>query len=666
MEMPKRLSKTRSPSLPNRPAPHVLEERSIAAFKIAKPDRWIFREKHEDYGIDGEVEIFDQNGYTTGVVFLVQMKSTLRASAATNSVRLKVRTLNYFRQLTLPVLIVRWVQSSNQLGYLWAHSLDPSTEQLRRASFGIPLTAFKDWTNGAAGEIEASIQQMRVVEKGMISPPFEIEVSSTLSPSRESLLVQAISSVKETLEVARIPISLTLGKNAGAIVKLSVSDSEIRVGIGGRGGAVLDLKDSDWADIKTSMAPETLIGLTVVALSTMRQDQAAIQLATSFLPLLARLPIPEALVKIAQLFIRNHRISEALQLSRGPMGEHPGFVMPLTSMLMQYRRYSSDAETRELVAWYKEKVELVDGAQKGILHYNIANVLLNKSLYREAFHHFCLAAKTDGSYKQRDYFYRELGACLFELGRYRYAITAYEKALALGLKQDIRHLLADCHFHAGNYIEAKHLLHAYLGEHPEQVVNWVLKLYVATYFVDHLGLRKQSRLRAKRTRSEIELEAIPTLEEAFDRCKPQIERDALDAVVWFNLGVWASRHDKFEFAEMAFLIAGMSNRRDPEAWGNALLVGMNARAPSLRIAAIVQMGYRINGEELVRFVREQLLTQKHSSVAVALDEVFKEAERQHKVERTQEQAVIRLLSKGGYKTFQVGGKSRQLDKGRST
>ena len=47
--------------MPKRPKQHQVEDLSVVAFRKTLPRQWIYREKDKDYGIDGEVEIFDEN-----------------------------------------------------------------------------------------------------------------------------------------------------------------------------------------------------------------------------------------------------------------------------------------------------------------------------------------------------------------------------------------------------------------------------------------------------------------------------------------------------------------------------------------------------------------------------------------------------------------------------
>lgn len=62
--------------MPKRPAKHQIEDQSRARFRLLLPEAWVFRDITPDYGIDGEVEIFDDTGKSTGLSFLVQLKAS--------------------------------------------------------------------------------------------------------------------------------------------------------------------------------------------------------------------------------------------------------------------------------------------------------------------------------------------------------------------------------------------------------------------------------------------------------------------------------------------------------------------------------------------------------------------------------------------------------------
>jgi Domain of unknown function (DUF4365) len=80
------------------------------------------RHADPDYGIDGQVEVFDENNKATGLMFLIQLKATdaLDLSNAL-SVQFRLDTLAYYRKLDLPVMIVLWSAALRQV--FWQYSL---------------------------------------------------------------------------------------------------------------------------------------------------------------------------------------------------------------------------------------------------------------------------------------------------------------------------------------------------------------------------------------------------------------------------------------------------------------------------------------------------------------------------------------------------------------
>ena len=64
------------------------------------PSQWVFRDKEKDYGIDGEVEIFDANERATGLVYWVQLKATQsKKEAIIKSIDLSIESIKYYRRL---------------------------------------------------------------------------------------------------------------------------------------------------------------------------------------------------------------------------------------------------------------------------------------------------------------------------------------------------------------------------------------------------------------------------------------------------------------------------------------------------------------------------------------------------------------------------------------
>jgi hypothetical protein len=106
--------------MPKRPKEHQFETESRRAFELSLPASWVYRDINPDYGVDGIVEIFSRNGRATGLLFLVQLKSSGDISArAPFRIYLKMHSYVYYKTLVLPVLLVVFHKSTNRLFAKW-------------------------------------------------------------------------------------------------------------------------------------------------------------------------------------------------------------------------------------------------------------------------------------------------------------------------------------------------------------------------------------------------------------------------------------------------------------------------------------------------------------------------------------------------------------------
>ena len=108
--------------MPIRPRSHILEKLSISRFADALPDGWVYRIKTPDYGIDGEVEIFDERGRSTGLSFNVQLRATDDANRA-DRVKLELDELDYYQSLDLPTAVVRYGSPNNSIFWEWGANI---------------------------------------------------------------------------------------------------------------------------------------------------------------------------------------------------------------------------------------------------------------------------------------------------------------------------------------------------------------------------------------------------------------------------------------------------------------------------------------------------------------------------------------------------------------
>ena len=121
-----------------RPVQHEIDTAARRQFEQSLAATWTARLQPDDYGIDYDVEIFEEH-QTTGVIFKVQLKGTrapsLSVDGKTAVIRLKLRTLQYLcNQIAAPVVVVL-ADVTNRRTTWYAPQLDRRLkERLRSAA----------------------------------------------------------------------------------------------------------------------------------------------------------------------------------------------------------------------------------------------------------------------------------------------------------------------------------------------------------------------------------------------------------------------------------------------------------------------------------------------------------------------------------------------------
>ena len=106
-----------------RPIQHIIETRSRKAFEDLVPVEWVCRPLSPDYGIDYNIEIFE-NGLSTGKSFNVQLKGTDQKTIDDKvRVKVKVATLEYFGKQPLPTMFVVYSTKTERFWAVWINNL---------------------------------------------------------------------------------------------------------------------------------------------------------------------------------------------------------------------------------------------------------------------------------------------------------------------------------------------------------------------------------------------------------------------------------------------------------------------------------------------------------------------------------------------------------------
>ncbi len=613
--------------MPSRPRSHQIEAESKRQFASILPSRWVFREANPDYGIDGQIEVFDGNNKATGLMFLAQLKGTdephLNDALA---IHFKLDTLAYYRKLDLPVMIVLFHAPTQQFFWKWAHEVDTYYAERGQEYITVRMSTDAVWRAETLSVIEKDLTEFREVRSPSIHFPQTFSVISaedgfhgTPRAALEAALIEAAMDVSDLVRLS--------SKNPpGAHPAIVIDNTKFVVNLSGLTSLTFHT-ESYPAEFVTTKLPHDILTSVALVLGRAGHYNLAAQIACRHLDKSSLLGTPEIFFQVLRAIAKGRRLTDGLRLAEVLLKPE---TLPLAQMLivpalMRGGAPLSASENEYLRYLMKQIIERleVDGRkeQAATAHYNLGNHLRAQRgpHDRAALRHYRLAARCDPLYCQRHYFWREVGGILFGLGRFAFSARAYDKAIRLGGEKECMALRADASMFAGRYAEAHQLFREYVhGNVDTEDAEWHLKSFALDEIIKSLGLENQNRdqASARRLASVVALsprDAEVSLNEA-------LRFDALCALAWFNFAVNAHAQRKPDDALLGFILAGLIGRTDPEAWANALLLSLRPEKYSL-LVAVALVGYKINGQRFFDALRK-LTEQQHQGFPSAKTKGF--------------------------------------------
>lgn len=571
------------------------------------------RKADPDYGIDEQVEIFDKDGSATGLLFLVQLKGTdSKDEKQALSVPIPVETLRYYRRLDLPVMIVSYQAASGKLYWRWVHEFDEHGQTGKKTvTFTIPEE--NKWNSEAPQNVRNDLESFREFKSARVKWPIEFELifeETTLSDTPAVVVESALrQAFKPLAELIRLRTDFPLGAHP----TLRISSKKTVANLAGLNSVTVHLRQPYEPRDVTAVLPYDAMLAIAILFDRLGHTDAAAQILSECLDRSGFRLEPKWFLGCVGVFVRARRISDALSLAQrflSKAGEQWLGEVLLVPVLMRDQPLNAAEEQFYL---YLIKL-IIDRAEQaghlalaGTAHYNLGNYLRSKGPphQKAAFRHYRLAAKKDPGYRKRAYFWMEAGGVLFGLGRYSQAAKAYGKASDIDPKRvAVRALTADALMFAGKYKSALAEFEEYLRQESSAEPEWYLKALALEGLMKFLGIDEQKR--QPEAASELADVKGVAAEREQEMLLDALRADALCPLAWFNLGAEWNQQGRQENAFLAFLLAGLVNAYDPEAWTNAISLGLSSRDNSGLMSAVLTVAYYKNGEEIIGAIHRAL------------------------------------------------------------
>lgn len=626
---------------------HVLEDLSVTALRTALPELWIVHEYRRDYGIDLQIEIFGQDGNTTGLRVYGQLKATDK-SETDDVLCLDRDHFEYWSSHTDSVLLLRFFAATNTLKWCWMHDLE---WRLKPSAVSVNVAPYLElWQKEISS---ASIEELARLRRQVLGRPLSFPATISVRNASGGMdgSLELAGSIAERLP--RSSFEVFGATESLCHFDVLLENRKLRIGHAGLAGFVVTCEHDDSAEHIADVA------VLLIFLISCRYDRNAVArtIATHSSAILLRVASSEILPSFIDGLVYSLGIDQAIPMvfSKLEFQEDPVvWLIVHAAGLRASKRYGQlDLWIKQLQDWAERPPNLGMAASAA---YNAANCLANAMRFQEALPYYRLAGERDSTYLDRDYYWAEVGAAEFETDHAIAAVAAYRKAYEISHSPAEQWRLGDALFHCGFYESAYQAIASAiagdesLGSYPRLVMlvceELLGKWGIKEQNVKPVGDETQRALMAERKVST-EQQVVKTL-------RPYLEICAIDPLLSFNAGHLANLSNQQQIASYRYLTCALRNRGDTEAWSRAIASAVRAKQPDI-LALTIDTAYFYRGEELINSVLKSFVPPEGVSKEAA-DQFQREliAMIRSTKKEGEESAVIRVHGPSQTRQFVVG------------
>ncbi len=614
--------------MPKRPKQHRLEDNSRKKFQEVLPEMWVYRDKDKDYGIDAEIELFDNDENAQGLVFWVQLKATDSKEKSTIlSIDLEIDTLKYYKSLEIPVLLVRYSSYENSIYTKWVNNIDLYFSKKEAKTFRLKFNDIDKFDAQTSTKIEYYLKQIKNLKSGKFGFPLTMELSivkGRINDFSKSVLSAQIR--KELKKYSSEFISVN-SKPSNSIITVTLDDDELKIDISNLTGCSFhNIKSREKDNFSEFLAKDILLGIAVSMIPLGQVEYCGRIIFENKLET-RLIEKPELNAHLIIPLLYSSFFKETISIFEKLLDDQKNIELNIVSHLhlLLASNASNPEKNIEIENFYKRailKAREIDTQQIGIANYNLANHYNSRNMFLEAIHHLNQARKYAPIYWNQYYFCSEMASVFFRSGKFKCASKLYLKSLSIKNDNRTIALYADSLMLAGEYEEATKKFKEYLDNDEKPHEEFVLKYILLSQFLNEFKIKRQRR-RIKEARA---LSIISNFNfiEANDKLKKALELDLLSDIAWFNNGILHSQRNEFHQATMCFTISALMNNCDIEAWKNATISCLNSKAEIEILPLIILTAYFFNKDEYLEELYSHIESQADNESLNKLSEMIEE------------------------------------------
>ena len=603
--------------MPRRHPTHELEDASRRAFDCLLPLKWVTRPKQPDYGVDLEVEIFDDGGVATGLLFYVQLRAT-DSDSSNVTTRMELDQLNYFRALDVPTLIVRYGRAKNEFHAIWHFLIHPTAAEENQQTMTLHFSESDLLSAESIPAIGQTVSARRGLREYRPSSPLQIKLDASDLAGEDRFTIER--ALENLLGLARCLKPYESG--TGIYIDVIAKPDECRFGVDLLGSLTFKLGAYESEEIRLLLLYGLAALLHQLDLPTHGETFARLALATGqpsyskFIALHACRALsndPKAMVELAILNkLHESQEMEYAALSSILMTSHNN---PADSRIAAERLHFAAASAAHAIG---------NGGGEAAAYYSIGNMARADSNFFRSISFYNKARKIWSAYEDRIYFLQELAGSLYLARRYRLAAQIYSRSITLGDDHVSDMRLGDALLMAGRAAEANSAFLSASGNAGEPCRAQTAAVYVwlSSRFADRFG----NNVPVQQSVAAIRLAAFEC-QDGKDLALLQEIVSTIDAyceVANFNLGVKLAGHGEYELALEHFLICATRCTADTEGWSNAIKCAWNIQDDDMALN-VMAAAIRFGGADAYALFRTEMAGQFNSlELITALDEIARE------------------------------------------
>ena len=591
--------------MPKRPKQHRLEDKSRIKFQDVLPEMWVYRDKDKDYGIDAEIELFDKDEKAQGIVFYAQLKATESKKTSTIlNVSFDINTLRYYKKLEIPVLLVRYSEFNDSIYVKWIDNVDLFFAKKDAKTFRIKLSEENLWNSDSSEQIEKRLKNIRKIKSGYFNFPIpysiNIKTPKVNGFSKAILATQIKNYLKEFSEF------LEFKTEQNSIIEIKLDNEELKINILDLYGCSfhsIDKHKSD--DFSIGIAKDIMLGVATSFILMGQIDHCGKIIFSNNLQK-RLLKKTEVLVLLLPPLFQSSYFKNTLKLIDDVLDNNYSVdVQLLTAVNMLISsKLNSKSKNRAIEKFYKKRlsksIKNGDNAQTGISHYNLGNFYRGKGELFKSSKNYIAAKRYEPIYLQQDYYYKELAGVFFLMNKFKIAAGLYAKSIELGADGLTKALYADALMFSGSYEQAKDVFFEYLNSNENPSAEFFLKAISLEKIIENTGIKQQSRkIFEAMAKAEIKNNSKKDNIDIEEELEKTLKLDLLSGLTWFNLGITQIKKSQEDHALFSFIMAGLVQNNDIDAWKNAFLCSFKVESKLYLLPSIIQTAYFFNGEEFI-------------------------------------------------------------------